>query len=150
MQTKLEQTIMGLDDMGLDDEEPCDETLKLKSGDGDIFVINTNVAIQSEVIRVLLENVSNVKYKSEEQSVINLRLLKTKELKIIVDYMNLHFNNPADAFDKLDKNISYGFDKNIYYSCYEMVYAANYMGINSLLNHICEKLAHIIQKKLIY
>eukprot|EP00310_Coccolithus_braarudii_P014736 CAMPEP_0183346514 /NCGR_PEP_ID=MMETSP0164_2-20130417/11613_1 /TAXON_ID=221442 /ORGANISM="Coccolithus pelagicus ssp braarudi, Strain PLY182g" /LENGTH=176 /DNA_ID=CAMNT_0025517799 /DNA_START=68 /DNA_END=598 /DNA_ORIENTATION=- len=138
------------DDLGGLDEE-VSSTLTLKSKDGQSFELERKNAFISKLVKTSLES---------DQSVDDLDIpgVKGDVLKKIVEYMNHHKGTDPDppekplrsksmkdvCKDQWDATFIDGIGKNRQH-LYDVILAANYMDIKSLLHLGCAKVASLIK-----
>merc|ERR1712087_261542 len=134
---------------GLDDD---DETLTLKSGGQQpkSFEISKKSAELSKFVTTILEGDS-------EATSIEIRQVPPETLSHVVDYLQHHAGKAPDALpcpvrsihmaqivsDKWDATWIDAFDKK---TIFEVILAANYMDIKSLLHLGCAKIATLIKQ----
>merc|ERR1719309_77245 len=134
---------------GLDDDE---EFLTLKSGGAvpESFEISKKSAELSKFVTTILEGDS-------EATVIEIRQVPAETLKHVVDYLQHHKGKSPDPLpcpvrsihmaqivsDKWDATWIDAFDKKV---IFEIILAANYMDIKSLLHLGCAKIATLIKQ----
>jgi len=140
----------GLDNksnLSLDDN--VDEKLKLVSQEDEKFTIAKKVAMQSELVKTMVEG-------DKEEKEIPLPNVKGAVLKKVVDYLNYHAENPAKEIEKPLKSANMhevvskwdadfvDVDQEL---LFELILAANYMDIKPLLDLTCAKVASMIKGK---
>jgi len=134
---------------GLDDDE---EFLTLKSGGAvpESFEISKKSAELSKFVTTILEGDS-------EATSIEIRQVPAETLKHVVDYLQHHKGNSPEPLpcpvrsihmaqivsDKRDATWIDAFDKKV---IFEIILAANYMDIKSLLHLGCAKIATLIKQ----
>lgn len=135
------------DVMGLDDDSS--ETLKLMSQEQESFVVEKKIALMSELVKTMVEG-------DKEENEIPLPNVKGEVLKKVIEYMKYHVDNPADEIDKPLKSANMAevvsqwdadfvdVDQEL---LFELILAANYMDIKSLLDLTCAKVASMIKGK---
>jgi len=135
---------------GLDDDG--DDTLSLKSGGQDpkTFEISKGHAELSKFVTTILEGDS-------EATSIEIRQVPAETLSHVVDYLKHHKGKEPDPLpcpvrsihmsqivsDKWDATWIDAFDKK---TIFEVILAANYMDIKSLLHLGCAKIATLIKQ----
>jgi len=135
---------------GLDDDE--DDMLTLKSGgqDPQTFEISKGHAELSKFVTTILEGDS-------EATSIEIRQVPAETLSHVVDYLKHHKGKEPDPLpcpvrsihmsqivsDKWDAQWIDAFDKK---TIFEVILAANYMDIKSLLHLGCAKIATLIKQ----
>jgi len=133
--------------LSLDDN--VDEKLKLVSQEDEKFTIAKKVAMQSELVKTMVEG-------DKEEKEIPLPNVKGAVLKKVVDYLNYHAENPAKEIEKPLKSANMhevvskwdadfvDVDQEL---LFELILAANYMDIKPLLDLTCAKVASMIKGK---
>jgi len=133
---------LSLDDSG-------DDKLKLVSQEEDKFPVAKKVALQSELVKTMVEG-------DKDEKEIPLPNVKGNVLKRVVDYMNHHADNPAKEIEKPLKSANMtevvskwdaefvDVDQEM---LFELILAANYMDIKPLLDLTCAKVASMIKGK---
>mmetsp|Transcript_17833 Transcript_17833/g.38219 ORF Transcript_17833/g.38219 Transcript_17833/m.38219 type:complete len:163 (-) Transcript_17833:301-789(-) len=126
------------------------EKLTLKSSQGEIFEVDLEVACMSTLIKNMVEDSGN----DEE---IPLPNVKTPILSKIIDYCKYHKEVPAEDIQKPLKSnnlVECGVSEwdaeyvNIEQEVlFELILAANYLDIKSLLDLTCAKVASMIKGK---
>jgi S-phase kinase-associated protein 1 len=133
-------------------DEP--ETCKLVSSDGEEFEIKCEYAMQSKLVANMIED------QGGDESV-PLPNVKSAILKKVIDYLNHHGENPgAEEIQKplKSKNLvecgvsqwdaDFVADTNLTQEqLFEVILAANFMDIKSLLDLTCAKVASMIKGK---
>ncbi|XP_065193707.1 S-phase kinase-associated protein 1-like [Sycon ciliatum] len=128
--------------------------LKLESGDGEVFDVEVNVACQSEVIKVMLEATGDI---ADDDDPVPLPNVNGATLRKVIAWCTQHQNdNPVeeentleasepgtDNLDSWDKDF-FKVDQGI---LFELILAANYLDIKSLLDAGCKTVANIIEGK---
>lgn len=126
------------------------ELLKLKSSQGEIFEVEPDVACMSTLIKNMVED-------SGTDEEIPLPNVKTAILSKIIDYCKYHKDNQPEDIQKPLKSTSLtecGVSEwdaeyvNIEQEVlFELILAANYLDIKSLLDLTCAKVASMIKGK---
>eukprot|EP01006_Ploeotia_vitrea_P060403 TRINITY_DN75839_c0_g1_i1.p1 TRINITY_DN75839_c0_g1~~TRINITY_DN75839_c0_g1_i1.p1 ORF type:complete len:179 (+),score=92.84 TRINITY_DN75839_c0_g1_i1:257-793(+) len=134
--------------MGLDDE-PDNDTLKLMSQENEAFVVSKKIAMMSELVKTMVEG-------DKDENEIPLPNVKSTVLAKVVDYMRYHCDNPPKNIEKPLKSANMAevvsqwdadfvdVDQEL---LFELILAANYMDIRSLLDLTCAKVASMIKGK---
>ena len=140
---KKAETIEGLDDG--DDGE-----LKLESQEKTLFTVPKKVAMMSELVKTMVDGDS-------EEKVIPLPNVKANVLKLVIDYMKHHADNPPKEIEKPLKSANMAevvadqwdadFVDVVQELLFELILAANYMDIKPLLDLTCAKVASMIKGK---
>lgn len=135
------------DIQGLDADD--DDQLNLISQDQTSFTVSTKVACLSELVKTMAET-------DQDERNIPLPNVKANVLAKVVEYLNYHVNNPAAEIDKPLKSANMTevvsqwdaqfveVDQEL---LFELILAANYMDIKSLLDLTCAKVASMIKGK---
>mmetsp|Transcript_59662 Transcript_59662/g.169722 ORF Transcript_59662/g.169722 Transcript_59662/m.169722 type:complete len:165 (-) Transcript_59662:118-612(-) len=126
------------------------ELVKLKSSQGEIFEVDTEVACMSTLIKNMVDD-------SGTDEEIPLPNVKTAILSKVIDYCKYHANDPPAEIQKPLKStnlIECGVSEwdseyvNIEQEVlFELILAANYLDIKSLLDLTCAKVASMIKGK---
>jgi len=128
--------------LGLD-EEDGNEELVLVSQDGPKFTCNKKVALMSELVKTMAEG-------DKDEREIPLPNVKSTVLEKVTQYMKYHVDNPAKEIEKPLKSANMnevvaGWDADFVDVdqdlLFELILAANYMDIKSLLDLTCAKVA---------
>jgi S-phase kinase-associated protein 1 len=124
--------------------------LKLKSSQGEIFEVEPEVACMSTLIKNMVDD-------SGTDEEIPLPNVKTAILSKVIDYCKFHKDNPAEEIQKPLKSVNLvecGVSEwdseyvNIEQEVlFELILAANYLDIKSLLDLTCAKVASMIKGK---
>jgi len=133
---------------GLDDGEES-EVLTLVSQELEKFPVAKKVAMMSELVKTMAEG-------DKEEKEIPLPNVKAAVLKKVVQYMTYHADNPAKEIEKPLKSANMAdvvsqwdaefvdVDQEL---LFELILAANYMDIKSLLDLTCARVASMIKGK---
>ncbi|KAJ2492174.1 hypothetical protein IWW37_001622 [Coemansia sp. RSA 2050] len=122
----------------------------LQSSDGKNFTVERAVAIQSVLIKNLLEDIG------ESDEPIPLPNVNAKVLEKVIEYCEYHVDDPAPILDDLDEipkrsdDITpqdENFMKVDQELLFEILLAANYMDIKPLLELGCKTVANMIRNK---
>jgi len=126
------------------------ELLKLKSSQGEIFEVEPEVACMSTLIKNMVDD-------SGTDEEIPLPNVKTAILSKVIDYCKYHKDNPPEEIQKPLKSTNLmecGVSEwdseyvNIEQEVlFELILAANYLDIKSLLDLTCAKVASMIKGK---
>ncbi|XP_074354294.1 SKP1-like protein 20 [Apium graveolens] len=116
--------------------------IALKSCEGDVVYIRETGAIQSLFIR------REMKFIKADPAYppIDLDMINTATLNKVIDYCNHHaeFANDKAALDSFDAQF-FEFDGNT--SLFQLIYAAHYLKIYSLMDLTCRTLSQNIKGK---
>jgi len=133
---------------GLDDDN-ANETLSLKSQELEVFQVPKKICAMSELIKTMSEG-------DKEADDIPLLNVKSAVLKKVIEYMRYHAENPPKEIEKPLKSPNMAevvsqwdaefvdVDQEL---LFELILAANYMDIKSLLDLSCAKVASMIKGK---
>jgi len=133
---------------GLDDESSS-ETLTLVSADNEKFQLPKKVALMSELVKTMAEG-------DKEEKEIPLPNVKSKVLTKVISYLKYHAETPAKEIEKPLKSANMyevvsqwdaDFVDVEQEMLFELILAANYMDIKSLLDLTCAKVASMIKGK---
>ncbi|KAM7516335.1 hypothetical protein LguiA_005918 [Lonicera macranthoides] len=103
----------------------------LKSSDEQEFIVEESVAVQSDMIKNIIEDCGF--------NLISLPNVNGKTLYKVMQYCTKHttnYDDDDDEFLDVDQSIPY-----------DLLMAANYLNIKDLLEKICEKIASMIEGK---
>ena len=143
-----EQKDNSMDIKGLDDDAGTTE-LKLKSSEGEIFAVPKKICMMSLLIKTMAEG-------DQEADDIPLLNVKSAILKKVIEYMRYHADNPPKDIEKPLRSPNMAevvsqwdadfidVDQEL---LFELILAANYMDIKSLLDLTCAKVASMIKGK---
>jgi len=130
-------------------DEGSVDKLSLKASDGETFEVPREVAMQSELVKTMWEG-------DKDETEIPLPNVKPQILKKVIEYMSYHNSNPADEIEKPLKSANMRevvsewdatFVEIEQETLFELILAANYMDIKSLLDLTCAKVASMIKGK---
>ncbi|XP_008448523.1 SKP1-like protein 1 [Cucumis melo] len=117
--------------------------ITLKSSDGDYFEVDGAVALQSQTIRHMIED-------SCADNGIPLPNVNSKILAKVIEYCRKHVNasslDPAPSVDDL-KTWDRDFVNVDQATLFDLILAANYLDIKSLLDLTCQTVADMIKGK---
>mmetsp|Transcript_56590 Transcript_56590/g.127701 ORF Transcript_56590/g.127701 Transcript_56590/m.127701 type:complete len:164 (+) Transcript_56590:101-592(+) len=126
------------------------DMLKLKSSQGEVFEVDQEVASMSTLIKNMVDD-------SGTDEEIPLPNVKTAILSKVIDYCKYHKDNPPEEIQKPLKSINLiecgvsewdseyvSIDQEV---LFELILAANYLDIKSLLDLTCAKVASMIKGK---
>ncbi|KAL6497918.1 SKP1-like protein 4 [Orobanche hederae] len=124
----------------------------LKSSDGEIFEVEEVVAVQSQTIKHMIED-------GCADNAIPLPNVTSKILAKVIEYCKYHVDHVAEAKsdavyktadegpnDEL-KNFDLEFVKVDQETLFDVILAANYLDIKSLLDLMCETVANMMRGK---
>jgi len=132
---------------GLDEDN--DIELHLQSQDGQVFKVSKDVAIQSALIKTMWNG-------DKSETSIPLPNVRGQILKKVITYMQYHHKNPPKEIEKPLKSANMRevvseWDANFVEvdqeTLFELILAANYMDIKSLLDLTCARVASMIKGK---
>ncbi|XP_077233673.1 SKP1-like protein 1A [Tasmannia lanceolata] len=114
----------------------------LKSSDGEVFDVDVEVAKQCETIKYLFED-------DWADNVIPLPNVTGNILSLVVAYINKHATDSEDksVTDYELKDYDDDFIKVDQATLYDLILAANYLNIKSLLYLTCQTVADMIKGK---
>ncbi|XP_058734542.1 SKP1-like protein 1A isoform X1 [Vicia villosa] len=119
--------------------------INLKSSDGDIFVIDEAVALESQTIKHMIED------NCADETGIPLPNVTSKILAKVIEYCNKHVdaaNSDGRSVDEDEiKNWDAEFVKVDQQTLFDLILAANYLDIKSLLDLTCKTVADMIKGK---
>ena len=123
-----------------DDDGP----VTLMSSDGESFEIKKEVAIKSETIKNMIEDTGT-------DAPIPLPNVPSKILNKVIEYATYHTEQDKKEGDKKDEDKDTTFDTEFVKvdqaTLFELILAANYLNIKSLLDLTCMTVANMIKGK---
>jgi len=134
---------------GLDEENPHSDVLTLVSAEDEKFTVAKKVATMSELVKTMSEG-------DKEEKEIPLPNVKSTVLTKVIQYLKYHSENPAKEIEKPLKSANMAevvsqwdseFVEVDQEMLFELILAANYMDIKSLLDLTCAKVASMIKGK---
>lgn len=124
-----------------------EELVKLKSLDEEIFEVERDVALMSETVKGMLDEVSTDKG-------IPLPNVTARILALVIEYCKKHVDSSKASGDKPSataeeelKGWDAGFVKVDQAVLFDLILAANYLNIKSLLDLTCQTVADMIKGK---
>nr|XP_043636236.1 SKP1-like protein 1 [Erigeron canadensis] len=118
-------------------------TIILKSSDGETFEVDEAVALESQTIKHMIEDQC-------ADTAIPLPNVTSKILSKVIEYCKKHVEHKADddkpAEDDL-KSFDAEFVKVEQGTLFDLILAANYLNIKSLLDLTCQTVADMIKGK---
>ncbi|XP_071703740.1 SKP1-like protein 1B [Rutidosis leptorrhynchoides] len=115
----------------------------LKSSDGETFEVDQSVAVESQTIKHMIED-------GCADTVIPLPNVTSKILSKVIEYCKKHVDSP-NSEDKATEEELKGFDvefvKVDQATLFDLILAANYLNIKSLLDLTCQTVADMIKGK---
>ncbi|CAH0485251.1 hypothetical protein KXD40_003013 [Peronospora effusa] len=133
-------------------QEEDSRKVNLVSMDGDSFEVSRSVAAMSELVKTLISDDAD----DEEVQEIPLPNVKSPVLSKVIEFCSHHHNNPMREIEKPLKSadmhdVVSDWDANFVdieqEILFELILAANYMDIKSLLDLACAKVASMIKGK---
>jgi len=130
-------------------EPKSDVKVKLQSSQGDEFTVDVEVACLSNVIKAMIDD-------SGTDDVVPLPNVKTSTLEKVIEYCKYHRENPAPELPKPLKSANLSevvskwdldfisIDQD---AIFDLIMAANYLDIKSLLDLTCATIASMIKGK---
>ncbi|XP_052193533.1 SKP1-like protein 1B [Diospyros lotus] len=109
----------------------------LRSSDGEIFEVEDSVAVLLETIKPRIE--------VNPAETIPLPNVTSKILAMVIEYCKRHVD--AGAAEEELKSFDAEFVKVDYTTLFDLILAANYLNIKSLLDSTCQKVAEMIKGK---
>jgi S-phase kinase-associated protein 1 len=118
-----------------------DKMLVLQSSDGETFKVDINISNMSTTIKDMLEDVSE-----SPQLAIPLPNIKGEILKKVLSYCKYHHENPDKLVEKEGEDQICEWDETFLTNVskemqIEIILAANYLDIKSLMNFMCKMFA---------
>ncbi|XP_058734530.1 SKP1-like protein 1A [Vicia villosa] len=119
--------------------------INLKSSDGEIFVIDEAVALESQTIKHMIED------DCADETGIPLPNVTSMILAKVIEYCNKHVDAGKSDGRSVDedeiKNWDAEFVKVDQQTLFDLILAANYLDIKSLLDLTCKTVADMIKGK---
>ncbi|ETW09084.1 hypothetical protein H310_01543 [Aphanomyces invadans] len=127
------------------------QKVNLVSQDGDSFEVSREVAVMSELVRTMIADEQD-----DEAQEIPLPNVKSTVLSKVIEFCSHHHNNPMP---EIEKPLRSGDMHDVVSEwdatfvdieqdlLFELILAANYMDIKSLLDLACAKVASMIKGK---
>lgn len=143
-------TDAAVDNLSLEDDGAGDETLKLVSQEGKEFELDRKSAFISKLVKTSVETDASA-------SEVPIPSAKSEILALVVDYMKHHKGTEPPIIDKplrskSMKDVCHQWDAEYIdgigenrQKLYDLILAANYMDIKSLLHLGCAKVASLIK-----
>ncbi|GKE29758.1 SKP1-like protein 1B [Tanacetum coccineum] len=117
--------------------------LELKASDGELFQVEETVALQSETIKLMIED-------DCANTTIPLPNVTSKILTKVIEYCKKHVEAP-NSEDKVAEEELKSFDAEFVNVdqgvLFDLILAANYLNIKSLLDLTCQTVADMIKGK---
>ncbi|CAA0831064.1 SKP1-like protein 1A [Striga hermonthica] len=123
--------------------------ITLRSSDGEVFEVEESVAVESQTIKHMIEDEC-------ADNVIPLPNVTGKILSKVIEYCRRHVDAAAASATKADdkpspdddiKNFDADFVKVDQATLFDLILAANYLNIKSLLDLTCQTVADMIKGK---
>lgn len=116
--------------------------ITLKSSDGELFVTDEAVAIQSQLIKHLVDD-------DCADSEIPLPNVEGKILAMVIEYCKKHVDADSSSYESKEdlKNWDANFMNIDQSTIFDVMLAANYLLIKSLLDLTCQTVANMIVGK---
>ncbi|XP_059650991.1 SKP1-like protein 1B [Cornus florida] len=115
----------------------------LRSSDGETFEVEEAVALESQTIKYMIED-------DCADSIIPLPNVTGNILSKIIEYCKKHVETPKSE-DNTSNDVIKTFDANFVEVdqaiLFDLILAANYLDIKSLLDLLCQKVADMIKGK---
>jgi len=126
--------------------------IKLQSADGDVVVVDRDVAKLSVTIKTMLED---LRVSEEDDEPIPLQNVNAATLKKVIQWCQYHKDDPPPPEDDLNKekrtddipSWDQEFLKVDQGTLFELILAANYLDIKGLLDVCCKTVANMIKGK---
>ncbi|XP_059286652.1 SKP1-like protein 1 [Lycium ferocissimum] len=116
----------------------------LKSSDGETFEVEESVAMESQTIKHIIED-------DCANTSIPLPNVTSRILAKVIEYCRCHVDAAAKTDDKASeddlKNFDADFVKVDQSTLFDLILAANYLNIKSLLDLTCQTVANMIKEK---
>ncbi|KAJ7537390.1 hypothetical protein O6H91_11G004200 [Diphasiastrum complanatum] len=116
--------------------------VELRSSDGQMFEVDEAVAFQSQILKNLIEDIG-------KDSAVPLPNVTSKILAKVIKYCKYHvdLHKSGDKKPKEDLDWDADFVKVDRATLFELIMAANYLNIQSLLDLTCQTVADMIKGK---
>ncbi|EFJ26164.1 hypothetical protein SELMODRAFT_98727 [Selaginella moellendorffii] len=115
----------------------------LKSAEGDVFEVDEELALESLMVKNMIEDVGL-------DSAISLPNVSSPILAKVIEYIKFHMDAQKDGSKKTSEEIK-AFDDDFVNvgipTLFEMVLASNYLNVKSLLSLTCNTVANMIKTK---
>eukprot|EP00177_Eucheuma_denticulatum_P001521 GFKZ01002726.1.p1 GENE.GFKZ01002726.1~~GFKZ01002726.1.p1 ORF type:complete len:165 (+),score=38.98 GFKZ01002726.1:283-777(+) len=123
--------------------QPSNITLKLKSKDGEVFEVEKAVAMQINFVKGMLEDVDEI-----DGMEIPMGEVEASILAKVVEFCKFHYlqelnQTSADDIDRWEKSFVQ-VDKS---TLFQLILAANFLDVQSLLDLTCKTVADMIKGK---
>ncbi|MCE3050268.1 suppressor of kinetochore protein mutant [Datura stramonium] len=116
----------------------------LKSSDGETFEVDEAVALESQTIKHMIED-------DCANTSIPLPNVTSKILSKVIEYCKRHVEAAANTDDKASEDELKSFDSDFVKvdqgTLFDLILAANYLNIKSLLDLTCQTVADMIKGK---
>ncbi|XP_071691428.1 SKP1-like protein 1B [Rutidosis leptorrhynchoides] len=114
----------------------------LKSSDGETFEVEEAVALQSQTIKHMIED-------NCADTIIPIPNVTSKILSMVIQYCKIHAESPKN--DKKSEDDLKTFDADFVQvdqdTLFDLILAANYLDIKSLLHLTCQGVADLVKGK---
>jgi len=126
--------------------------IKLRSSNGEVFLVDFDVAKASMTIKTMVENLG---LEEDDEEIVPLPNVNSEILKKVIEWATYHKNDPPlpENYDMLEKRTDdicswdAEFLKLDQGMLFELILAANYMDIKGLLVVLCKTVANMIKGK---
>jgi S-phase kinase-associated protein 1 len=123
----------------------------LQSSDGKIYIVDTAVASLSKLLDMAINADERLRESESERKTITVKNVSGKILGLVIDYCRYHVlvtpDTPAATVRKWDLEFVQPLLEDDKYALIELLKAARYLDIHSLLDFICECIADKIKGK---
>ncbi|MFS7930061.1 putative S-phase kinase-associated protein [Helianthus anomalus] len=116
------------------------KVIVLKSSDGETFEVEETVALESQTIKHMIED-------DCADTVIPLPNVTSKILSKVIEYCKKHVQADDKSPDEDLKSFDSDFVKVDQGTLFDLILAANYLNIKSLLDLTCQTVADMIKGK---
>jgi len=136
--------------MVVTESDNSERIVKIKSNDGQSFVIPVNVASVSEVVKNAMEN------EEEEEIEIPIPNVDARVLQKVIDFCTHYVNEPMKEIKRPLKSVVLSQVVQQFYAdfveveqplLYELMQAANFMNIKALVDLVAARIAIMIKGK---
>ncbi len=126
------------------------ENICLVSQECDKFIIPKSVAMMSDIVKGIINSTND----EDDDQEIPFPNVKSKVLAKVIEFMKYHTNNPMKEIERPLTRPNMKEIVDVWYAefvnveqemLFELILAANYMDIKSLLDLTCAKVASIIK-----
>ncbi|CAF3318797.1 unnamed protein product [Rotaria socialis] len=130
----------------------AEDKIKVATSDGDILEVDLYIAKQWQPVKLIYEVLDST---NVPENPIDLDAISTETLKKIIEWSNHHKQDEADSADNSENDRNHGeispWDKTFFNIKQEMIFeiivAADHLGMTELLDMGCKTVANMIKGK---